>query len=191
MVGLFGGSFDPIHHGHLIVGRAVAETLGLDELRFMPAGEQPFKQGRHVASASERAAMVALAVAGEAGLAVERCEVDRPGPSYTVDTLRALRSREPGQNFTLVVGADATRELDQWREAAALPALARIVAVARPGAPRPASALVERVVEVPAVDLSATQIRRRVAEGRSIRYLVPDAVAEFIAIHGLYRDGDG
>ena len=191
MVGLFGGSFDPIHHGHLIVGRAVAETLGLEELRFMPAGEQPFKQGRHVASASERAAMVALAVAGEVGLAVERCEVDRPGPSYTVDTLRALRSREPGQDFTLVVGADATRELDQWREAAALPALARIVAVARPGAPRPASALVQRVVEVPAVDLSATQIRRRVAEGRSIRYLVPDAVAEFIAIHGLYRDGDG
>jgi nicotinate-nucleotide adenylyltransferase len=191
MVGLFGGSFDPIHHGHLIVGRAVAETLGLDELRFMPAGEQPFKRGRHVASAGQRAAMVALAVAGEAGLAVERCEVDRPGPSYTVDTLRALRSREPGQDFTLVVGADATRELDQWREAAALPALARIVAVARPGAPRPASALVERVVEVPAVDLSATQIRRRVAEGRSIRYLVPDAVAEFIAIHGLYRDGDG
>jgi nicotinate-nucleotide adenylyltransferase len=191
MVGLFGGSFDPIHHGHLIVGRAVAETLGLEELRFMPAGEQPFKQGRHVASASERATMVALAVAGEAGLAVERCEVDRPGPSYTVDTLRTLRSREPGQDFTLVVGADATRELDQWREAAALPALARIVAVARPGTPRPASALVERVVEVPAVDLSATQIRRRVAEGRSIRYLVPDAVAEFIAIHGLYRDGDG
>ena len=191
MVGLFGGSFDPIHHGHLIVGRAVAETLGLEELRFMPAGEQPFKQGRHVASASEGATMVALAVAGEAGLAVERCEVDRPGPSYTVDTLRTLRSREPGQDFTLVVGADATRELDQWREAAALPALARIVAVARPGAPRPASALVERVVEVPAVDLSATQIRRRVAEGRSIRYLVPDAVAEFIAIHGLYRDGDG
>jgi nicotinate-nucleotide adenylyltransferase len=191
MVGLFGGSFDPIHHGHLIVGRAVAETLGLDELRFMPAGEQPFKRGRHVASAGQRAAMVALAVAGEAGLAVERCEVDRPGPSYTVDTLRALRSREPGQDFTLVVGADATRELDQWREAAALPALAHIVAVARPGAPRPASALVERVVEVPAVDLSATQIRRRVAEGRSIRYLVPDAVAEFIASHGLYRDGDG
>lgn len=191
MVGLFGGSFDPIHHGHLIVGRAVAETLGLDELRFMPAGEQPFKRGRHVASAGERAAMVGLAVAGEAGLAVERCEVDRPGPSYTVDTLRSLRSREPGQEFTLVVGADATRELDQWREAEALPALARIVAVARPGASRPDSALVERVVEVPAVDLSATEIRRRVAEGRSIRYLVPDAVAEFIATHGLYRDGDG
>ena len=191
MVGLFGGSFDPIHHGHLIAGRAVAETLGLDELRFMPAGEQPFKRGRHVASARERAAMVALAVAGEPGLAVERCEVDRPGPSYTVDTLRELRRREPGQDFTLVVGADASRELNQWREAEALPALARIVAVARPGAPRPDSSLVERVVEVPAVDVSATQIRRRVAEGRSIRYLVPDAVAEFIATHGLYRDGDG
>jgi nicotinate-nucleotide adenylyltransferase len=134
---------------------------------------------------------VALAVAGESGLAVERCEVDRPGPSYTVDTLRELRRREPGQDFTLVVGADATRELGQWREAEALPALARIVAVARPGAPRPDSTLVERVVEVPAVDLSATQIRRRVAEGRSIRYLVPDAVAAFIATPGLYRDGDG
>jgi nicotinate-nucleotide adenylyltransferase len=191
MVGLFGGSFDPIHHGHLIVGRAVAETLALDELRFMPAGEQPFKRGRHVATARERAEMVALAVAGESGLAVERCEVDRPGPSYTVDTLRELRRREPGQDFTLVVGADASRELNQWREAEALPALARIVAVARPGAPRPDSTLVERVVEVPAVDLSATEIRRRVAGGRSIRYLVPDAVAEFIATHGLYRDGDG
>ncbi len=191
MVGLFGGSFDPIHHGHLIVGRAVAETLGLDELRFMPAGEQPFKRGRHVASADERAAMVALAVAGESGLALERCEVDRPGPSFTVDTLRELRRREPGRDFTLVVGADATRDLNQWREAESLPALARIVAVARPGAPRPDSTLVERVVEVPAVDLSATEIRRRVAEGRSIRYLVPDAVAEFIATHGLYRDGDG
>jgi nicotinate-nucleotide adenylyltransferase len=191
MVGLFGGSFDPIHHGHLIVGRAVAEALELDELRFMPAGEQPFKRGRHVASAEQRAAMVALAVGGEAGLALERCEVDRPGLSYTVETLRLLHGREPGRRFTLVIGADATRELGDWRKASALPALARIVAVARPGAARPESPLVERVVEVPAVDLSATEIRRRVAEGRSIRYLVPDAVAEFIATHGLYRDGDG
>lgn len=91
MIGLFGGSFDPIHLGHLIVGRAVAEALGLEELRFMPTGEQPLKRGRHVASAAQRVAMVAAAVEGEPGLSLERIEADRLGASYTVDTLRALR----------------------------------------------------------------------------------------------------
>ena len=96
MVGLLGGSFDPVHHGHLIVGRVAAETLGLDSLRFVPAREQPFKRGLHGASAEQRAAMLDLAVAGSPGFAVERAELERPGPSYTVDTLRALRAREPG-----------------------------------------------------------------------------------------------
>jgi nicotinate-nucleotide adenylyltransferase len=189
MVGLFGGSFDPIHVGHLIVGRAVAEELGLEELRFMPTGEQPLKRGRHAASARHRAAMVAAAIGSEAGLALERIEADRPGPSYTVETLRALRDREPGRDFTLLLGADAAAELDQWREAAALPGLARLVAFARPGAPRPSHALLRQVVEAPAVEISSTAIRHRVAAGRSIRYLVPDAVAVYIATHGLYRNG--
>lgn len=191
MVGLFGGSFDPIHVGHLIVGRAVAEDLGLDELRFMPAGEQPLKRGRHAAAAPHRMAMVAAAVADEPGLAVERLEADRPGRSYTVDTLRALRAREPGREFVLLLGADAAADLDQWHEAAALPGLARLVAFARPGAPRPSHPLLHRVVESPAVEISSTAIRGRVAAGRSIRYLVPDAVAEYIATHGLYRNGPG
>jgi len=191
MVGLLGGSFDPIHVGHLIVGRAVAEELGLEELRFMPTGEQPLKRGRHAAGAAHRVAMVAAAVGNEPGLAVERLEAERPGLSYTVDTLRALRAREPGREFVLLLGADAAADLDQWHEAAALPGLARLVAFARPGAPRPSHALLHQVVEAPAVEISSTAIRGRVAAGRSIRYLVPDAVAEYIATHGLYRNGPG
>ncbi len=189
MIGLFGGSFDPIHAGHLIVGRAVAELLGLEELRFMPTGEQPLKQGRHQASARQRIAMVAAAVAGEPGLALEASEAERPGPSYTVDTLRALRAREPGREFVVLLGADAVADLDRWHEAAALPGLARLVAFTRAGAPRPAHPMLHQVVDAPAVEISSTAIRRRVAAGRSIRYLVPDAVAAVIAAQGLYRNG--
>ena len=135
--------------------------------------------------------MVVAAVGDEPGLAVERLEAERPGLSYTVDTLRALRAREPGREFVLLLGADAAADLDQWHEAAALPGLARLVAFARPGAPRPSHALLHQVVETPAVEISSTAIRGRVAAGRSIRYLVPDAVAEYIATHGLYRNGHG
>ena len=107
VVGLFGGSFDPIHHGHLLVAQAAAEVLGLGEIRFVPAREQPFKAGEHSATAADRAAMVEQAIAGSPGMRLERLELDRPGPSYTVDTLRALRQREPGSSFVLLVGSDA------------------------------------------------------------------------------------
>src|SRR5215213_3941146 len=100
-IGILGGSFDPIHHGHLIVGRVAAEALALDELRFMPAREQPFKRGLHAAPASDRAAMLDLAIAHAPGFGVERAELTRPGPSYSVETLEALRTREPGASFTL------------------------------------------------------------------------------------------
>ncbi len=96
VVGLFGGSFDPIHHGHLLVAQAAAEVLGLGEIRFVPAREQPFKVGEHAATAADRVAMVERAIAGSSGMRLERLELDRPVPSYTVDTLRALRQREPG-----------------------------------------------------------------------------------------------
>ncbi|HUF35262.1 MAG TPA: nicotinate-nucleotide adenylyltransferase [Gemmatimonadales bacterium] len=188
MIGLFGGSFDPIHHGHLIVGRVAAEALGLAELRFVPAREQPFKQGQHAASPEHRAAMLELAVAGAPGLAVERAELERPGPSYTVDTLRALRARAPDTALTLLLGADAAAELSAWRSADELPALARIVVFARPGTPVPASPLIAETIRVPALDISATEIRRRAREGRSLRYWVPDAVAEYVTGHRLYLD---
>jgi nicotinate-nucleotide adenylyltransferase len=187
-IGLFGGSFDPVHHGHLIVGRVAAEALGLDELRFMPAREQPFKRGRHSASAAQRAVMLELAIAGSPGFAVERAELERPGPSYTVETLEALLAHEPGAAFTVLLGADAAAELGAWHRAQELPRLARIVVFARPGTAIPTSPLIAASVEVPAVDISATEIRRRVRAGQPVRYWVPDAVAEYMARHRLYLD---
>jgi len=187
-IGLFGGSFDPIHHGHLIVARVAAESLGLDEVRFMPAREQPFKRGRHAAPAADRAVMLELAIAGSPGFAVERAELERPGPSYTVDTLESLRAREPRAAFTLLLGADAAAELGAWHRAGELPSLARIVVLARPGTPVPSSPLIAASLEVPAVDISATEIRRRARAGLPVRYWVPDAVAEYMARHRLYLD---
>ena len=187
-IGLFGGSFDPVHHGHLIVARVAAESLGLDEVRFMPAREQPFKRGRHAAPAADRAVMLELAIAGSPGFAVERAELERPGPSYTVDTLESLRGREPRAAFTLLLGADAAAELGAWHRAGELPGLARIVVLARPGTPVPSSPLIAASLEVPAVDISATEIRRRARAGLPVRYWVPDAVAEYMARHRLYLD---
>jgi nicotinate-nucleotide adenylyltransferase len=170
---LFGGSFDPVHLGHLIVAETVADALGM-AVRFLPAPEQ-------------RAAMLDAAIAGNPRFRVERIELELPGPSYTVRTLRALAQREPGNRFTLLLGGDVARELSTWYEADALPGLADLVLFARPGAPLPARVPIGRTVTVPEVDISATDVRNRVAQGRSIRYLVPDAVREYIAAHGLYR----
>lgn len=188
MIGLFGGSFDPVHHGHLIVGQVAAEKLGLDVLRFVPAREQPFKRGSHSASAEHRAAMLSLATSGKASFEVELSELRRPGPSYTVDTLRALREREPGADLVLLLGADAAADLPAWREADQIPRLARIVVFARPGSSIPDSGWASAVVEVPIIDISATEVRERVARGQSVRYWVPDAVAEYIKAHRLYLD---
>jgi nicotinate-nucleotide adenylyltransferase len=189
VVGLFGGSFDPIHHGHLLVGLAAVEALGLESLRFVPAHTQPFKVGRHGATPEQRAAMVALAIEGEPRFALELAEVERGGPSYTVETLRALKAREPEVELALLVGADALSEMDSWREAEAIPGLARIVALTRGGAPPPRSGLrVWRTLAVPALEISATDVRARVRAGRSVRWRVPDAVARYIAAERLYLD---
>ena len=188
MIGLFGGSFDPVHHGHLIVGQVAKEKLGLDVLRFVPAREQPFKRGRHGTSAEHRAAMLSLALGGTPGFAVESAELNRPGPSYTVDTLETVRQQEPGTDLVLLLGADAAAELPTWHEARRIPDLARVVVFARPGTPVTAFPWISATVEVPAVDISATAVRNRVRQGQSIRYWVPDAVAEYIATHRLYLD---
>jgi nicotinate-nucleotide adenylyltransferase len=188
MIGLFGGSFDPVHHGHLIVGQVAREKLGLDVLRFLPARQQPLKQGRHRTSPEHRVAMLSLAVDGTPGFAVERLELDRAGLSYTVHTLEELRQREPGSELVLLLGADAAAELSSWRESERIPQLARVVVFARPRSPVPAVPGVAQVIEVPAVDISATEVRRRVSRGQPIRYWVPDPVAEYIARHRLYLD---
>jgi nicotinate-nucleotide adenylyltransferase len=183
---LFGGSFDPVHLGHLVAADVAAETLGA-RVRLVPAREQPFKPNALGATPEQRIAMLRLAIADNPRLAVEPIELELPTPSYTVRTLRALAEREPGNRFTLLLGADVAQELPAWYEAEAIPALADVVVFARPGSFVPKHSLIQRVVEVPAVDMSATVVRQRVAAGRSIRYFVPDAVREYIATHGLYR----
>jgi nicotinate-nucleotide adenylyltransferase len=188
MIGLFGGSFDPVHHGHLIVGQVAREQLGLEVLRFVPAREQPFKRGRHHTSPEHRAAMLSLAVSSTPGFAVESAELRRPVPSYTVDTLQELLAREPGAEFILLLGADAAAELPAWHQAHRLPELARVVVFARPGTAVPASTWVSAKIEVPTIEISATEIRNRVRQGRSVRYWVPDSVAEYISAHQLYLD---
>ncbi|MEO8226335.1 MAG: nicotinate-nucleotide adenylyltransferase [Gemmatimonadota bacterium] len=186
LVGLFGGSFDPIHHGHLIVAQVAAEALGLDQVRFMPANEQPFKAGRHAAPAGERAEMVRLAIAGMSGFALESRELERPGPSYTIDTLRGLTAEQPGHEFVLLVGADAAADIHLWREPDELVRLARVAVLARPGAAPIDGPAIWRTVPVPAIEISATAVRERVLAGRSVRYWVPAAVADHIARHRLY-----
>jgi nicotinate-nucleotide adenylyltransferase len=183
---LFGGSFDPVHLGHLVVAETAAEALGAI-VRFLPAREQPFKRAAHQATPEQRAEMLELAGRHNPRLQVERVELGLPVPSYTVRTLRALAEREPGNRFTLLLGADAAQDLAGWWEVEALSALADVVVFARPGAAVPRHPLIGRVIEVPAIALSATDVRERVRAGRSIRYLVPETVREYIAAHGLYR----
>ena len=187
-IGLLGGSFDPIHHGHLLVAQAAAEALGLDEVRFVPARQQPFKVGNHSAAAEDRLRMVELAITDEPRFAVERCEIDRPEPSYTVDTIRALRAREPARALVLLVGADAAAELPSWHQAEEIPQLARVVMFARPGAVDLRAAGTFETIHVPQVDISASEIRRRVRAGRSIRYWVPERVRQHIVTRRLYQD---
>ena len=186
-VGVFGGSFDPIHHGHLIVARVVAETLGLEEVLLVPAAQQPLKTGGHGAAAGHRLEMVRLAVGAAPGLRVEPLEIEAGGPSYTVDTLRALSARRPGDRLHLLVGSDAARLLPAWREPEAVRALADLVVFRREGddGPLPADA---GVVAVPRIDISSTDVRERVRRGRPVRYWVPDAVEAYIRTHSLYRE---
>jgi nicotinate-nucleotide adenylyltransferase len=192
-LGLFGGSFDPVHHGHLLAARALREELALDQVRLIPAGAQPFKEGGHRAAAEDRARMVELAVDGESGLFLDRLEIERPGPSYTVETVRALAARHSDARLTVLIGSDAAAEFDKWKDADAIRALAEVIVFMRGVAERAEPVLRGqgfRVVEVPVVDISATRIRERVRAGQSIRYLVPERVAEYIAAQRLYRGED-
>jgi nicotinate-nucleotide adenylyltransferase len=189
-IGVFGGSFDPVHHGHLIVADHARRALELTEVRFVPAREQPFKEGRHGASAADRLAMLRLAVAGVPGLTVDPRECRRAGPSYTVDTLRELRTEFAGAELSLLVGADAARDFPAWRESAAIRELAALVILTRPGSAPPEDHLGGRLLVVPSIDISATGVRHRVRAGESIRFLVPDAVARYITDRRLYADED-
>jgi len=187
---VFGGSFDPVHHGHLIVAVEAGRALGLDEVRLVPARQQPFKQAVHLAPAEHRVAMLRLAIEGVRGLAVDDRELRRAGPSYTIDTLREIRAELPDAELHLLVGSDTARDFAQWREAGTIRQLATLVILSRPGTSVPADAGAARVLGVPAIDISATQVRERVRAGETIRFLVPETVARYIADRRLYVEED-
>lgn len=201
-VGLLGGTFDPVHIGHLAIADEVREALGLERVLFVPAGEPPHKPGRPISPREDRARMVALAIADESRFQMSRIELDRPGPSFAVDTLEALHAeaRAAGRvaDFTFILSAEAVADLPSWREPRRLLSLCRLAVVPRAGRPRlPAGwagrrfpGLEGRFVFLDGPDLavSASEIRERVRLGRSIRYLVPDAVIAYIGDHHLYAD---
>lgn len=197
-VGIFGGTFDPIHLGHLVVAQEVCFRARLNRLLFVPAGQPPHKPGRVVTPAAHRLALLELALAGSAAFGIARVEVERAGPSYSVDTVRALRDElGSGIELLFVLGSDQLADLPTWHQPAELLALCRLIAVERPGAPCDLLAveaalpgLRERLmwVPIPQIGIAASEIRRRVAAGEPIRYLVPEAVAAYVAAHNLYRD---
>lgn len=188
--GILGGTFNPPHIAHLIVAQEVREAMDLDAVVLIPTSVHAFK-GEAAAGPRHRAAMTELAVAGDPSLAVDRIEIQRGGVSYTVDTLRALRGREPETDWTLILGRDNLDELAQWREADALPELANVVVTTRAGVAAPDRLPFEGrciLVDVPSLQVSSTAIRERVARGRSIRYWVPPPVEAYIREHDLYRE---
>jgi nicotinate-nucleotide adenylyltransferase len=180
---LYGGSFDPIHHGHLILAREAMEQLGLDRVVFIPAAVSPFKLETQPAPPELRLEMVRAAIAGEARFECDDAEVYRPGPSFTVDTVEAWRRRVPGDDLFYFIGQDNVRDLPKWRRWEELRNLVQFVVFERDSGAPPHD--FPRVVR--RFDVSATEIRKRVAEKRSIRYLVPDAVGSMIEKHRLYQ----
>lgn len=193
-IGVMGGTFDPIHVGHLAVAEEAREALGLQRILFVPAGTPPHKAAADVSPARHRVAMVELAIADNPAFELSRIEVERSGPSFTVDTVEALTG---DADVTLILSVETFRELPTWHEPARLFDAARLAVVPREGYPAPEPQWLaatfpgrdDRVsyLEGPRLGLSSTAIRARVAAGRSIRYLVPDGVAEYIAANDLYR----
>jgi len=201
-IGIFGGTFNPIHQGHLLVAQAVLEAFDLDQMLLVPCQVSPFKLGQEqsgTADARHRLEMVRLSVAGDERMKVCDIELRRSGVSYTIDTVLDLREQEPDARFFLVVGMDTLLDLHLFREAEALVELCDVITVQRPGCeecPAPAELhfpeavtrrLIKNVIRGRWCDISSTEIRQRVAEGRSIRYWVPLAVEEYIQHNRLYR----
>ena len=201
-VGLFGGSFDPIHHGHLIVARAVAEQLGLDAVLFLPSARPPHKDASSLQDARHRGRMVELAIAGEPGFRFSDIDLTRQGPSYTIETVDYFQRTLPqAQRLVWIVGADSLPELPLWHRSGELLDRCTIATAVRPGwedvdwadlgrafTAAQIARLRENVCPTPRIDISSTDIRLRVCGGKSIRYLVPEAVRSYIEEHGLYRE---
>jgi nicotinate-nucleotide adenylyltransferase len=187
-----GGTFDPIHNGHLVAASEVASSYGLDEVVFVPTGLPWQKTEREVSPPEHRYLMTVIATASNPQFTVSRVDIDRPGPTYTIDTLRDLRVERNDPEIFFITGADALAQILSWRQAEEMFRLARFIGVTRPGHVLDGTGLpAERVslMEVPALAISSTDCRARVARGEPVWYLVPDGVVQYIAKHKLYRRG--
>ena len=196
-LGIFGGTFDPIHYGHLVLAEQCREQCQLDEVWFVPAAQPPHKLTASISTAKARCEMIQFAIAGHSAFRLSPIELERTGPSFTVTTLDQLKSENPSRGLFLLIGADSLRDFPHWREPARILQQATIVAVNRGDRPLPDRTAIRTVcgdladtqiisATMPAIDLSATDIRSRVSQKKSIRYLVPRAVEAYIQEHGLY-----
>ncbi|HVK04220.1 MAG TPA: nicotinate-nucleotide adenylyltransferase [Armatimonadaceae bacterium] len=200
-VGILGGTFDPIHYGHLRLAEEARERLSLERVLFIPNQVSPFKDADEVSPGALRLEMVRLATAGNGAFTASGVELERPGPSYTVETLRRLRAERPGDELFFLTGTDLLGGLTGWREPEAVLELARFVTLTRPGAgddfARALEALPEawrpkiRYLESPGLEISSTHLRDLARGRHSLRYLAPDPVVDFVEARGLYRTGNG
>jgi nicotinate-nucleotide adenylyltransferase len=198
-LGLFGGTFDPIHLGHLIVAEEMRHALALDRVLFVPAGQPPHKRGQAISPAADRVAMTRLAIAGNPAFELCLIDVERAGPSFTADLLEEVARRRPGADLYFIMGEDSLADLPTWHAPARILRAARLAVATRPGVTadlagleRLLPGLSARVALVPApeIGIAGRDLRRRVAEGRPIRYQVPAAVEDYIRAHGLYAPGE-
>ncbi|MGL4745182.1 MAG: nicotinate-nucleotide adenylyltransferase [Dermatophilaceae bacterium] len=189
-LGVMGGTFDPIHHGHLVAASEVQSRLELDEVVFVPTGEPWQKERVDVAPAEHRYLMTVMATAAHPHFTVSRVDIDRGGSTYTVDTLRDLRAQRPGAELFFITGADALARIPSWKDPDQLFRMARFIGVTRPGYSVSKSGLPsDRVdlVEIPAMAISSTDCRARIRTGQPVWYIVPDGVVQYIAKHTLYQ----
>lgn len=218
-IGIMGGTFDPIHNGHLVAASEVAWVYDLDEVIFVPTGRPVFKLDKKVTNAEDRYLMTVIATASNPKFTVSRVDIDRPGVTYTIDTLKDIHAQHPDAELFFITGADAVAEIMQWKNAREMWNLARFVAVTRPGYSRPeklesnlpfitrqlnvnsagnvanyddivhcdSEHLPVDILEIPALSISSTDVRRRAEHGEPVWYLVPDGVVQYIVKHGLYR----
>lgn len=198
-IGIFGGSFDPPHFGHLILAQAAQEQLGLEQVLWVVAGQSPFKQAHKLSQPALRVAMVAAAIAGNPRFSLSLVDVERPAPHYTIDTVQLIATQYPERRLFFLLGADSLRDFATWRQPAQILELCELAVLKRPQVTPDVSALIAQLpslatrlhwLDAPQIDIAARKLRQRVADGQSLRYFTPAPVQAFITAQQLYRTAD-